>query len=459
MNWKSLYPPIPDVPTVNFHDFLFERPAVRDQEDYTAFIDGPSGDRITFRQVKERVADAATALDGIGLKNGQDIVGILSENSIEFPILILALLKLAVPFSLLPAYATEAEVSTLVKLSKATYIFASAKLYLLALRIAKERGTPADRIFTFGGQVNGVQSLAELIDDVRTRKPPRVPSHPVQDKTPAYLAFSSGTSGLPKGSYDCQFPLMKEANSLPGVMISHRNLYYSGMQPMIVALTVSKVFMPPALNTPEGIPITLAAAPFYHAMGMHNGILRLLAQPGTAIIIPKWDVNLAFDMIKKYSPTNMTIVPSMIYQMVTSPRWETEDLSKLLSMGSGAAYLPPELRKKLLKGTPNVGYFYIGYGMSECTLAAILTPFPLLFDGRFNNRPNMTGILLPGIEARIVRDDGTLAAPGEPGELQVKSGTVGLGYWENEKATREAFLEDGWLRTGDRFSADADGAF
>lgn len=94
------------------------------------------------------------------------------------------------------------------------------------------------------------------------------------------------------------------------------------------------------------------------------------------------------------------------------------------------------------------------------TLAAVGMPFKGTIDGRAPSWvPGMTGILLPGMEARIVRDDGTDAGPNEAGEIYVRGGNVALGYWNNEPATRDAFLPGGWLRTGDRFRTDAEGRF
>lgn len=60
------------------------------------------------------------------------------------------------------------------------------------------------------------------------------------------------------------------------------------------------------------------------------------------------------------------------------------------------------------------------------------------------------------MEARIIKDDGSEADYEEPGELWVKGGNVALGYFGNEKATRETFV-NGWLRTGDTFKADRNG--
>lgn len=73
--------------------------------------------------------------------------------------------------------------------------------------------------------------------------------------------------------------------------------------------------------------------------------------------------------------------------------------------------------------------------------------------------PGSVGVLLPGQEAHIIRDDGTEADVDEVGGLYIRGGNVAMGYLDNEKATRETFMEDGWLRTGDRFKVDKDGNF
>lgn len=58
-----------------------------------------------------------------------------------------------------------------------------------------------------------------------------------------------------------------------------------------------------------------------------------------------------------------------------------------------------------------------------------------------------------------MREDGTDADADAAGEIHLRGGNIALGYWNNETATRDAFLPDGWLRTGDRFRADAEGRF
>lgn len=93
------------------------------------------------------------------------------------------------------------------------------------------------------------------------------------------------------------------------------------------------------------------------------------------------------------------------------------------------------------------------------TLGAISNFIPAVILARTGALPRgCTGILAPGMEARILREDGTEAGVNEPGMLWLRGRNVALGYLYNEKATQETFI-DGWLRTGDRFRVDEKGFF
>jgi len=96
--------------------------------------------------------------------------------------------------------------------------------------------------------------------------------------------------------------------------------------------------------------------------------------------------------------------------------------------------------------------------MSEATIAAIVQPVDGTLGGKLYRVNGSTGVLLPGMEARTVREDGTEAEVNEPGELWLRSGNVAIGYWNNEKANKETFV-DGWLHTGDTFRIDEKGNF
>ncbi|KAI0036569.1 hypothetical protein K488DRAFT_82009 [Vararia minispora EC-137] len=147
----------------------------------------------------------------------------------------------------------------------------------------------------------------------------------------------------------------------------------------------------------------------------------------------------------------------MAHQLATSPKLAKVDLSRLRSMNSGAAYLPPEIRERLIKRAENISHFGEGYGMSECTVAAVVQPFPGTIPS-VTEAPGFTGVLLPSMKARVVREDGSDAGWDEPGELLICGDNIALGYHKNEKATRETFV-NGWLHTGDRFRVDRHGRF
>ncbi|KAI0059636.1 acetyl-CoA synthetase-like protein [Artomyces pyxidatus] len=451
---KSLYPPIPEPPVVNCYDFVFDRPDVKSWPDYTLHIDGVTGEKRRFRDFCERVADCATALSapqalgGLGLHAGgpsPEFVGILSNNSLEFPVVVMSLLKIAVPIAFFPSLLTEGEVTALLRLSRLSWLFVSPQLYPLARAAADQIGLADDRIIVLQGHVPGRQSVQDLVQNVRARNIARVATQPVQRDTLAYMVFSSGTSGLPKG-----------------VMISHCNVIASMLQPMVAMQEMAKFYQPASLDTPEKIPIHLAFLPFYHSMGLHSAILMTFLRPQTILILPKWNpghfIQVMLTQVAIYKISHLGVVPSLIQTVMSSPQLVDVALDNVVYVASGAAYLPPELRDKFAARADRA-LIMEGFGMSECTLSALMLPFPGSFGGTVERVRGMTGILLPGLEARIVREDGSEADFDEAGELWLRGHNVALGYWNNVQATRETFLPDGWLRTGDGFKADRAGRF
>ncbi|KAG2109212.1 hypothetical protein BD769DRAFT_1498102 [Suillus cothurnatus] len=432
MYHKSMFPDLPVVPEANVHHLFFNRPEQQAWPDYTLYVNATTGRRWSFRQFVERVRDGATALGtdidqgGLGISFAKgEIVGILSENCLvqDYIALLHSLLAIAVPFAMISGFSTPFEFKHAVSLSQATRIFVSPSLLPLALT----SGLPDDRIYLLEGHIEGRLSYEDLVNRARRNRIPRLPIKHATRDTLAYLVFSSGTSGLPKA-----------------VMISHGNLTNSFLQVKVVTEEVNKTQKPPVWNGPDGMQVlfnvllyTIRMACTYHVFG--------------------------------YRATTLYLVPSLVHQLVHRPEFQAADFSTVQVVHCGAAYLPVSLSEALLSrftGLERIGegelqIFFRLYTLLISrrlwdTISIANKPIPGVLNGRAKNKPGSTGVLLPGIEVKVVREDGTLAAVNEPGELHVRSGCVALGYRNNPKATEETFV-NGWLRTGDRIRIDEDG--
>ncbi|RXW14327.1 hypothetical protein EST38_g11522 [Candolleomyces aberdarensis] len=448
MIYKSPYPEPPPAQDMNAHYAFFKRPDQAQWPDFTLHIDAFTGEKRTYRDFLGRVNDLATALGGslsdgcLGLSpdNG-DKIGIMMGNCSDYVTLIHASLTTTVPFALISSYSTAFELKHALTLSQVTRLFVDAKYLPLVIPVAQEIGFDLNRIFVGTGKASGRKSINDLVNHVRTKSLPFIGIKPAKKNTLAYLVFSSGTSGLPKA-----------------VMISHGNLIYSLSQAAIVGMTTLAVYTPPPPPTPEGIQTVLAFLPLHHTYGLHTYSFRAFLSPSTFVFMRQWDIDVALTAIPKYKITAIALIPSIVHQLVHHPRTAKTDWSSVMTLGSGAAYLPPELASKLSKVIPKTANFSEGYGMSEATIAAITQPYPGILGGKYFPVPGSTGILLPGVSARIITDDGNDAALNEPGELWIQSDNVALGYYNNEKANKESFV-DGWLHTGDKFRVDEKGNF
>jgi acyl-CoA synthetase (AMP-forming)/AMP-acid ligase II len=316
-----------------------------------------------------------------------------------------------------------------------------SKFLSLVQRAAKDVGLSDDHIYVLEGDVKGRRSFDEMIHHVRKKFTSRLAVRPVKQDTLAYLVFSSGTSGLPKA-----------------VMISHGNLNFTMMQLVALGMAKAQINTSSPLSVPEPNPVVLGFLPLHHSFGLNAFCFQLFFSRKTLVLMPKWNKDVAHKLIPKYRVVHLSLIPSLVHQLVNSRKAEMTDLSTLRSLGCGAAYLPDGLKTDLLNMGPKNVELMEGYGLSEITLVAIGKPAVGVLGGRVKSVPGSAGILLPGVEARILREDGTETSFHEPGELWLKSGGVALGYKNNEEASRETFVE-GWLKTGDRFLVDEDGTF
>jgi len=204
--------------------------------------------------------------------------------------------------------------------------------------------------------------------------------------------------------------------------------------------------------------VTLGFLPLFHCFGLHVLCFRAAMRLSTIVLMSRWNLELAIQSITKYRVTNLPMIPSVIHSLLSSGKLASIDRSLVTSMSSGAAYLSPSLSKKLKTTIPQA-FFSDGYGMTEATASLISQPAPGALNGSVESIPTSSGILIPGMEALILRSDGTHTLPDEAGDLYVKGGNIGLGYFKDPGATKGVFIPTGWLKTGDRFRVNAKGTF
>ncbi|QRV84750.1 AMP binding enzyme [Ceratobasidium sp. AG-Ba] len=201
-------------------------------------------------------------------------------------------------------------------------------------------------------------------------------------------------------------------------------------------------------------------------MGLNLYNFRLFLSPVTLVVLPFWNPEVALRCISKYRVTNLSLVPSLVFQLLAHPELKSDktDLSSLVSIGAGAAYLPPDTEREFIDAVEAKGVkgakvkLSNGYGLSEagsllnlltaCSMASYDESLALL---ECSYRARLEIRLCYDAPAGTPMEKLVDVPLGEPGELYVRGLNNALGYWKNEKSTKETFLPGNWMRTGDRF--------
>ena len=233
------------------------------------------------------------------------------------------------------------------------------------------------------------------------------------------LPFTSGTTGAPKG-----------------IMLSHSHLTWNVIN---------------CLSTIDfsADDVTIAVTPFFRTGGTGVNVLPVLFKGGTVVLPLSTDPENVFDLVERHRATIGFGNPDMLEALTRSPRWRWADLSSLRLFITGGA----PVAERLLRTCHQRGFTVLqGYGLSEAA------PLVSVLDGSNSLRKvGSAGRPALFVDVRIVRPDGTNAAPGEIGELLVRGPNVMAGYWRQPEETRRTIDEHGWLRTGDAVRMDADG--
>ena len=201
--------------------------------------------------------------------------------------------------------------------------------------------------------------------------------------------------------------------------------------------------------------VILCALPLYNTFGLNQGINALMVTGGTMVLLPRFDADRCLDAITAHGCTFLPMVPTMLQRIVDHPEAETRDLSSVSRILTGAAPVPAALLERIYRVMGHDTVVMTAYGLTEASAIVTLEHITLRADGRIE-RPKSIGQVLPGMEVRILTDDGRPTAAGEVGEICIRGPNIMQGYYRQPDETALA-IRDGWLHSGDLGYFDADG--
>jgi long-chain acyl-CoA synthetase len=244
----------------------------------------------------------------------------------------------------------------------------------------------------------------------------------------ALLQYTGGTTGTPKGA-----------------MLSHQNITANARQ--INAIDPHSFANQPDAPTDDRI---LGVLPFFHVFANATVLNRTIDNGGEIVMLPRFEATAALKAAHRTKVTAIPGVPTMYQALLDNAELPATDFSALRACISGGAPLPAELKARFEAVSKAV--LIEGYGLTESSGVISCNPY----EGE--NRVGSIGQPVPGTMVKLVdKEDPTKPAPvGEPGELLCAGPQIMQGYWGKPGATAEVFV-DGFLRTGDVATIDADG--
>ena len=228
-----------------------------------------------------------------------------------------------------------------------------------------------------------------------------------------YIIYTSGTTGRPKGS------MTRHGAAL-------RNAFNSGERQGFTAGDRLLCYLPMS-----------------HCFGAVNALLNCLTHQATLVLEADFDAGAVLDTVERLGVTAVYGVPThyiMLLDALAAGR--RTDTSTLVRGCVGGGEISAELAAAI-EGDLGIAHLTNAYGMTESTAIISQTDWRWPLERRLGG----TGLPLPGVEVRLVAEDGTGAGPGDPGEIQIRGFNVHAGYFgiDPDPSGRE----DGWWATGD----------
>jgi acyl-CoA synthetase (AMP-forming)/AMP-acid ligase II len=398
--------------TVNIGDLLRRRAHLA--SDTEALVEPATGRRLTYDELNARANRVANGLRGIGVGEG-DRVALLLMNGAEFVESFYAVGKIGAVNVPLNWRLVPDELEFILGDSGATVLVHGAEFAAAAAEL-RSRGdaTAIEHWIQVGGDAaDGTVDYDNWLDAQSDAEPELAGS----GDDLLFIMYTSGTTGPPKG-----------------VMHTHSTVMWAIQT---IGTTADFHVHDRFLNS----------LPMFH-VGALTPSLCVTYRGLTLVVMRSFDPTDAWKQIRDERITTTLLVPAMLQFMLGVYDAEQHDASTLRWVMSGAAPVPLEL----IKTYESMGIeIHQVYGLTEtCGPACLITGNDALA------RAGSTGRSFFHTDVRVVREDGSDCDPGEHGEVLVRGPHIMAGYWNRPDATAETIV-DGWLRTGDVATMDADG--
>lgn len=269
----------------------------------------------------------------------------------------------------------------------------------------------------------GTEDLTAVLERFRGQRPPAVEAD--TDRA-AFLTYTSGTTGPPKGA-----------------MNTHGNLVFNA--------EVYRVWM----GLQPGEPI-LGVAPLFHITGIVGHMLLALRLPAPLVLTYRFEPEVVLDAIREHRPVFTVGSITAFIALMNAPGASREGLSSLTRLYSGGAPIPPSTVRAFQEQFGH--YIHNIYGLTETTSPSHGVPLGSEAPVDPGSGALSVGVPVCSTAARVVDETGAEVPPGELGEIVIAGPQVVPGYWNKPEETARA-LAGGELRTGDVGYMDEQGWF